>query len=385
MKKVLLTCIITVASSFLSNLKAQDNEGVVFLEGKTFAEAVEIAKESGKKVFLDCYTSWCGPCKMVARDIFPQKVAGDYFNSEFVNIKIDMEKGEGPELGKRLGVKAFPTFIMFDSEGKEIGRLVGGRKNAEEFVEAVMNAVGENSLSAMNKKYENGERNPEFLSKYLMVLDNAYDSEKAKVVAAEMLDGKTEELLSDELLFNTFLKYNASPLSPAFQYVLQHKDEFKNKYPNAQLERMISSAWMSYPRTLLTKDADGTVAFNHKAMKAYVKEMKKWNVETRDEIVLMSDINVAEATGEWREYAKSCSKYFKKFGKSDMYIYNWAMRIQRGDDAKAKKIAVGWMEERLEELRQEEANQAPLKEGEVRPISMNGFSKAYEKLIEDMK
>lgn len=385
MKKALLTCIIAVASTFLSNLKAQDNEGVVFLEGKTFAEAVEIAKESGKKVFLDCYTSWCGPCKMVARDIFPQKVAGDYFNSEFVNIKIDMEKGEGLELRERLGVKAFPTFIMFDSEGKEIGRLVGARKNAEEFVEAVKDAVGENSLSAMNKKYENGERNPEFLSKYLMVLDNAYDAEKAKVVAAEMLEGKTEELLSDELLFNTFLKYNASPLSPAFQYVLQHKDEFMNKYPKAQLERMISAAWMSYPRTLITKDADGTTTFDHKAMKAYVKEMKKWDVETRDEIVLMSDINVAEAIGEWREYAKSCSKYFKKFGKNDMYIYNWAMRIQRGDDAKAKKIAVGWMEERLEELRQEEANQAPLKEGEVRPISMNGFSKAYEKLIEDMK
>ena len=194
MKKVLLACVIAVASTFLSNLKAQDNEGVIFLEGKTFAEAVEIAKESGKKVFLDCYTSWCGPCKMVARDIFPQKVAGDYFNSEFGNIKIDMEKGEGLELRERLGVKAFPTFIMFDSEGKEIGRLVGARKSAEEFVEAVKDAVGENSLSAMNKKYENGERNPEFLSKYLMVLDNAYDSEKAKVVAAELLDGKTEEL-----------------------------------------------------------------------------------------------------------------------------------------------------------------------------------------------
>lgn len=386
MKKVLLACVIAVASTFLSNLKAQDNEGVVFLEGKTFAEAVEIAKESGKKVFLDCYTSWCGPCKMVARDIFPQKVAGDYFNSEFVNIKIDMEKGEGPELAKRLGVKAFPTFIMFDSEGKEIGRLVGARKSAEEFVEAVKDAVGENSLSAMNKKYENGERNPEFLSKYLMVLDNAYDSEKAKVVAAEMLDGKTEELLSDELLFNTFLKYNASPLTPAFQYVLCHKDEFMNKYPKAQLERMISAAWMSYPRTLVTKDADGTATFDHKAMKAYVKEMKKWDVETRDEIVLLSDINVAEATGEWREYAKLCSKYLKKFGKNDMYIYNWAMRIQRGsNDAKAKNIAVGWMEERLEEIKQEEAKQAPLKEGEVRAFSMNGFSRAYEKLIEDMK
>ena len=133
MKKTLLACILTIVSACISTISAQENEGVAFLEGKTFAEAVEVAKESGKKIFLDCYTSWCGPCKMVARDIFPKKVAGDYFNQEFINIKIDMEKGEGPELAKRLGVKAYPTFVMFDSQGKEIGRLVGSRASAADF------------------------------------------------------------------------------------------------------------------------------------------------------------------------------------------------------------------------------------------------------------
>ena len=82
MKKALLTCVLSMLSIIFAEIKAQENnEGVVFVENKTFAEAVAMAKESGKKVFLDCYTSWCGPCKMMTKNIFPQKAAGDYFNS----------------------------------------------------------------------------------------------------------------------------------------------------------------------------------------------------------------------------------------------------------------------------------------------------------------
>ena len=247
-------------------------------------------------------------------------------------------------------------------------------------------AVGENSLSAMTQRYNDGERSREFLYDYLVVLGNAYQNDKAEAVAAEILDGKTEELLDDEPLFNIFLRYNSSPMSPAFQYVLQHEDEFKSQYPNSKLDRMIASAWMSYPRTLLKRNADGTVTFDRKAMKAYAGEMKKWNVENREEIILLSDINVAGTTQDWREYAKLCSKYIKKFGENDMYVYNWALRMQREcQDAKAKRVAVGWMQKRLESIRKEEARLAPPKEGEVRAYAMNGFSKAYEDLIEKMR
>mgnify|MGYP003310629162 CR=1 FL=1 len=94
-------------------------QGITFLpEGATFQQAVDYAKKEGKKIFLDCYTSWCGPCKKMARDVFPQAEVGEFMNPQFVSIKIDMEKGEGPELMKKLDVTAFPTFIVFNSEGK---------------------------------------------------------------------------------------------------------------------------------------------------------------------------------------------------------------------------------------------------------------------------
>lgn len=385
MKKGLLTSVIALVCAFCSELKAQNNEGVVFLENKTFAEALETAKASGKKLFLDCYTTWCGPCKMMTSKIFPQKEAGDYFNAEFVNIKIDMEKGEGIELAKRFKIKAYPTFIMFDNNGKEIGRLVGGRERAIDFVEAVKAATGEDNLAAMNEKYDKGERGQEFLVRYLAVLSNAYETEKAQSVASEMLEGKTHELLNDKALFEAFVKYNKSPLSTSFQYVLDHKDEFAAKYPEAKLNRMISSNWMAYPRTLLTKNPDGTVTFDDAAMKLFVKEMKKRDVKNRDEIILLSDINVAEASKDWCKYAKLCSKYIKSIGENDMYIYNWALRIQQNcNDQKVKDTAIGWMQKRIDTLKKEEENLPPLKEGEVRAISMYNFSKSFQTLIEKM-
>lgn len=79
-------------------------------------------------VFVDCYTTWCGPCKMMTEEIFPKKEAGDFFNTHFVNVKFDMEKGEGKELAKQFKIRAYPTFILLNSEGKEMYRVVGGRR-----------------------------------------------------------------------------------------------------------------------------------------------------------------------------------------------------------------------------------------------------------------
>ena len=76
----------------------------------TLEKALEKAKSEHKKVFVDCYTSWCGPCKMMAEKVLPLKEVGEYMNERFVCIKVDMEKGEGKELSTRFKIRAYPTF-----------------------------------------------------------------------------------------------------------------------------------------------------------------------------------------------------------------------------------------------------------------------------------
>ncbi len=120
MKKYLtLLILVCIPLSMMSQTK-----GTAFEKG-TFAQALAKAKQENKNVFVDCYTQWCGPCHYMSTDVFPLDSIGNFMNPKFVSIKIDMEHGEGPALQKKFDVKAYPTFIIFNSDGNEVGRFVG--------------------------------------------------------------------------------------------------------------------------------------------------------------------------------------------------------------------------------------------------------------------
>lgn len=132
--------IILAAIMLTVPVMAQKQEGIQWENG-TLVQALKKAEESGKGlVFLDCYATWCGPCKYMANTVFTSKEAGEYFNRKFVNIKIDMEKGEGINLARELHIQGYPTFVILNSKGKEIGRIVGGAPIAQfiKKVEAVL-------------------------------------------------------------------------------------------------------------------------------------------------------------------------------------------------------------------------------------------------------
>ena len=59
------------------------------------------AKSENKLIFIDAYTSWCGPCKWMASNVFTNDTVGKFFNQHFISSKIDMEKGEGIKFAEK--------------------------------------------------------------------------------------------------------------------------------------------------------------------------------------------------------------------------------------------------------------------------------------------
>ena len=128
--------LLTAMLAFIGSVAlAQNDQGIKFEKG-TFSEILAKAKAQKKLVFMDVYASWCGPCKRMAAEVFTQKKVGDYFNATFVNAKFDAEVGEGRSIAARYGVNAYPTFLLLDSNGKLVGKMVGGSP-ADEFIRQI--------------------------------------------------------------------------------------------------------------------------------------------------------------------------------------------------------------------------------------------------------
>ncbi len=94
----------------------KEEKGIQFIENN-WDKALAEAKLQHKLVFLDAYTTWCGPCKLLKKKTFPDAAAGEFFNKNFINVAVDMEKGAGPALLEKYGVNAFPTLIITDEAG----------------------------------------------------------------------------------------------------------------------------------------------------------------------------------------------------------------------------------------------------------------------------
>lgn len=113
---------------------------IVFIEN-SWNEALKQAAIQNKYIFVDAYASWCGPYIMLKATTFNNGKAAAFYNTNFINVAIDMEKGQGPALAAQWGLQAYPTLIIFDAKGKPVLGTVGFIK-ADDLIRFGKQALG---------------------------------------------------------------------------------------------------------------------------------------------------------------------------------------------------------------------------------------------------
>ncbi len=220
MKKIVL---LFVAVCLMLSLSAQTNFQNLVLD-----KALDKAKGEGKMVFVDCYTSWCGPCKMMAEEILPLKEVGEYMNEKFVCVKYDMEKGEGPEIAKKYGVSSYPTFLLLNTDGSLKDRVVGASFSGEEFVYKMKLAIGDISTVRMDSLYAAGNRMSRFILSYLKALQATQQYDKARVISTELIKSLNDKQKAYATYWFLYEDINISPLgSENVDYLLEHAANFR--------------------------------------------------------------------------------------------------------------------------------------------------------------
>ena len=114
----MLVVLMTSASS--------NSETEIDFQNIDLTQAKAQAIKTGKYIFIDCYTDWCGPCKRMAATSFKDARVAEVFNKQFINIKIEMEKDkDGPETALMYKIKAYPTLLIIDGKGNLVKQAIG--------------------------------------------------------------------------------------------------------------------------------------------------------------------------------------------------------------------------------------------------------------------
>jgi len=190
-----------------STLAVFAQEAIQFQE-LPFKELVAKAKKDNKIVFIDAYASWCGPCKMMERNVFTKKSVGDYYNSNFVNARFDMEKGEGREIAAKYGVRSYPTYLFLNGDGELVSQNFGYMEESMFLTMAQDINSPNNKKGSLKERFAKGEKDPEFLIN-IMKLNSSSDFDFAKKASERYFQNKkkTEEFTKDDVgLLFFFLK-----------------------------------------------------------------------------------------------------------------------------------------------------------------------------------
>ena len=211
MKKLLFLSLLGVIISFPGI-----GQGISFEEGD-WNTVLTKAKKEQKLIYVDVYTTWCGPCKILATQIFPQKEAGDKYNKLFVNYRIDAEKGEGIALAKKYNVDGFPTHLFVDPvDGAVIYRDMGASTEVKDFNHHADVAMQEKADPMTWDKYvaayKAGKKDQAFLRAYLL--------------KAKRLSKGNDEVLND---YVALLKMKPAPLDTEVRFLTEHLQTIDNK------------------------------------------------------------------------------------------------------------------------------------------------------------
>jgi thiol-disulfide isomerase/thioredoxin len=208
-------------------------EGIKF-ETSDFKTILAKAKKENKLIFLDAYTTWCGPCKLMAKNIFTLKSVGDHYNANFVNAKIDMEKGEGIDIAKKYDVKVFPTYLFIDGNGELVHRTVGYVPE-KEFIQFAKDASDPSKrVAALKERFEKGEKDPEFL-KNLVNLTAFTEADYAGKVFEQYITAKANTPLAADDMQMLFMTLKNSE-SPAYKIFKEKKADLLKFMPEKSYE-----------------------------------------------------------------------------------------------------------------------------------------------------
>jgi len=207
-------------------------QGIKFENNLGWEQLKQKAKAENKYIFIDAYASWCIPCKKMENEVFQVKQVGDYINTHFISVRMQMDTSKNDDenikamydeahaLQQQYNIIAFPTYLFFSPEGNIVHRYSGAMQDSL-FLKLTANALNpEKQYYSLLDAYKKGQKDYSKLSYLANISVRIGEDSLANRIALDYLHNYINKLPEKELLLKKHLDFVTS-----FSSILSSNDK----------------------------------------------------------------------------------------------------------------------------------------------------------------
>ena len=340
----------TVLLFFTLFLTQAQSQGIHFEDKNDWKSILLKAKAENKYIFVDCYTTWCGPCRGMDADVFPLKEVGDFFNNKFINVKFQLDTtGNDPEqikrqykdaayIQKEYKINAYPTYLFFSPNG-DLVHIDGGGCPAQEFISKGANALNpQTQYYTQVKKYENGNRDASFLKNLTLLALHAYDIPAISKYANDYYATQTDLLSNENLEF--VYKTTLSTDDTGFTLMLHNLKKFKTVIDTQTLHTTLI---MIIIRSEFQKDNTVGENWSEEEWNDFENMLLKKYPAYAEEVLVQIKTSDFIGKNDWKNYSKTVDKFISIQIPPNNILNDFAWIVfQRCNDTTVLENALIW-------------------------------------------
>lgn len=362
--------ILLLLLSIYSNFIYGQNKGIQFDNESSWSQIKEKALRENKYIFIDCYATWCGPCKAMDKQVYPSDSVGEILNKNFISVKLQMDQTpidnnyvkswskNANEFRHQYNISGYPSYLFFSPAGKIVHQGTGFM-DAIAFISLITAALSiDKQFYTMLEKYNLGKMVTEnevrsFVNYARNTGNDSISNEIARKFKKKYLDSLNIFQLCNNENIN-FIRDNYSLVSSRDNYFSlflnypQKTDsiepglaEFivKNVIRNEEINKKV---WNG--NTPISQNPDWEIIYSN--------IMNKYGKRYADAIVPPSQKDFFLRTNKWNEYAKIQNNEIKNktIEPGGNYgLYSWDLNIsawrtyQSCDDTSILNMALSWV------------------------------------------
>jgi len=333
MKRIITLISLIFFCISLTYAQSEKKSGINFRD-ITFNEAIAQSKIEHLPIFLNGFASWCHFCEFMKDSVYTDKEIGDYFNKNFISIKLDLEK-EGKELNNKLRASSFPQIVFFDSTGEVLHRVAGQKQKAA-FLQLGKDALDPiKQFRTYDNKYKMRKLSDDEAPIYFRLLSGAAIEYQPTINNYLMrVPDSSFTSINTWRIINEFLRDVDMPSMNKF---MEFRSGFAKKYTTDSVDNRILANYNASLMMLVQKL--DTITYN-----SMIEKLKVSKLDLAPKVIAYAEINKNKLKSNWTEYQRLAPSFIEEFCKTDHRRMNEiAYTIyERGQGTPILEQAEGW-------------------------------------------